>query len=46
MLNEAMHVLMEGIAKAEDIDTAMTLGYDMQDGSARDGGHHRVWTRS
>ncbi|MFN0157912.1 MAG: 3-hydroxyacyl-CoA dehydrogenase family protein [Bacteroidota bacterium] len=29
MLNEAMHVLMEGIAKAEDIDTAMRLGYSM-----------------
>jgi 3-hydroxybutyryl-CoA dehydrogenase len=26
-LNEAMHVLMEGIASAEDIDTAMKLGY-------------------
>jgi 3-hydroxybutyryl-CoA dehydrogenase len=32
LLNEAMHVLMEGIAKAEDIDTAMSLGYDMQAG--------------
>ncbi len=32
MLNEAMHVLMEGIAKAEDIDTAMRLGYAMQHG--------------
>ncbi len=32
MLNEAMHVLMEGIAKAEDIDTAMRLGYGMQFG--------------
>lgn len=32
MLNEAMHVLMEGIAKAEDIDTAMKLGYGMQTG--------------
>lgn len=32
MLNEAMHVLMEGIAKAEDIDTAMKLGYNMQAG--------------
>lgn len=27
LLNEAMHVLMEGIASAEDIDTAMKLGY-------------------
>ncbi len=32
MLNEAMHVLMEGIAKADDIDTAMKLGYGMQTG--------------
>jgi 3-hydroxybutyryl-CoA dehydrogenase len=32
MLNEAMHVLMEGIAKADDIDTAMRLGYAMQIG--------------
>jgi 3-hydroxybutyryl-CoA dehydrogenase len=32
MLNEAMHVLMEGIAKAEDIDTALRLGYNMQIG--------------
>jgi len=27
LLNEAMHVLMEGIATAEDIDTAIRLGY-------------------
>jgi len=26
-LNEAMHVLMEGIASADDIDTAMKLGF-------------------
>jgi len=32
MLNEAMHVLMEGIAKAEDIDIAMRLGYGMAAG--------------
>ena len=32
MLNEAMHVLMEGIAKAEDIDIAMKLGYGMKAG--------------
>ena len=32
MLNEAMHVLMEGIAHADDIDTAMSLGYGMQPG--------------
>jgi 3-hydroxybutyryl-CoA dehydrogenase len=29
MLNEAMHVLLEGIATAEDIDTAMKLGYGL-----------------
>jgi len=28
MLNEAMHVLMEGIATAEGIETAMRLGYN------------------
>ncbi|PWB75850.1 3-hydroxybutyryl-CoA dehydrogenase [candidate division GN15 bacterium] len=27
MLNEAMHVLMEGVASAEDIDDAMKLGF-------------------
>ncbi len=27
LLNEAMHVLMEGIASAEDIDTALKLGF-------------------
>ncbi len=27
LLNEAMHVLMEGVATAEDIDTAMKLGF-------------------
>jgi len=27
LLNEAMHVLMEGIATADDIDTAIRLGY-------------------
>jgi 3-hydroxybutyryl-CoA dehydrogenase len=32
MLNEAMHAHMEGIARAEDIDTAMRLGYGMQMG--------------
>jgi 3-hydroxybutyryl-CoA dehydrogenase len=32
MLNEAMHTLMEGIATAEDIDTAISLGYSMQNG--------------
>jgi 3-hydroxybutyryl-CoA dehydrogenase len=28
MINEAMHVLMEGVASAEDIDTAMRLGFN------------------
>jgi 3-hydroxybutyryl-CoA dehydrogenase len=32
MLNEGMHILMEGIASAEDIDTAMKLGYAMNAG--------------
>ena len=32
MLNEAMHVLMEGIATADHIDTAMKLGFNMQTG--------------
>ena len=27
LLNEAMHVLMEGVASAEDIDRAMKLGF-------------------
>ncbi|MBI5471410.1 MAG: 3-hydroxybutyryl-CoA dehydrogenase [Ignavibacteriae bacterium] len=31
-LNEAMHILMEGIASAEAIETAMKLGYGMQTG--------------
>lgn len=29
MLNEAMYILMEGVSSAEDIDTAMRLGYNM-----------------
>jgi 3-hydroxybutyryl-CoA dehydrogenase len=28
LLNEAMHILMEGIAEVKDIDTAMRLGYN------------------
>ena len=28
LLNEAMHILLEGIASAKDIDTAMRLGYN------------------
>ncbi|MBD3170641.1 MAG: 3-hydroxybutyryl-CoA dehydrogenase [candidate division Zixibacteria bacterium] len=32
MLNEAMHVLMEGIAEAEDIDTAIKLGFGLNIG--------------
>ena len=31
-LNEAMYVLLEGIASAEDIDVAMKLGYNLQIG--------------
>ncbi len=30
LLNEAMHILLEGIASAKDIDTAMKLGYDFK----------------
>ena len=32
MINEAAHVLMEGIARTQDIDTAMQLGYGMKVG--------------
>ncbi|MCO6472489.1 MAG: 3-hydroxyacyl-CoA dehydrogenase NAD-binding domain-containing protein [Melioribacteraceae bacterium] len=32
LLNEAMHILLEGVAKAKDIDTAMKLGYNFQTG--------------
>ncbi|NWG29011.1 MAG: NAD-binding protein [Ignavibacteriaceae bacterium] len=32
LLNEAMHILMEDIATAKDIDTAMKLGYNFQQG--------------
>ena len=32
LLNEAMHILMEEIATAKDIDTAMKLGYNFQMG--------------
>ena len=32
LLNEAMHILLEGIASAKDIDTAMKLGYNFQMG--------------
>lgn len=32
MLNEAMHALMEGVASADDIDTAMKLGFGMEAG--------------
>ncbi|MFH1196048.1 MAG: 3-hydroxyacyl-CoA dehydrogenase NAD-binding domain-containing protein [bacterium] len=32
LLNEAMHILLEGVASAEDIDTAMKLGYDFKFG--------------
>ena len=32
LLNEAMHILLEGVASAKDIDTAMKLGYNFQNG--------------
>jgi 3-hydroxybutyryl-CoA dehydrogenase len=32
LINEALYVLMEGIASAEDIDTAMKLGYNFNMG--------------
>ncbi|MBW7473398.1 3-hydroxybutyryl-CoA dehydrogenase [Paenibacillus oenotherae] len=32
LINEALHVLEEGVATAEDIDTAMRIGYSFQNG--------------
>jgi len=32
LLNEAMYILLEGVASAEDIDTAMRLGYNFKAG--------------
>lgn len=32
LLNEAMYILLEGVATAEDIDTAMKLGYEFKMG--------------
>ena len=32
LLNEAMYILMEGVATAKDIDTALKLGYNFQNG--------------
>jgi len=32
LLNEAMYILLEGVADAKDIDTAMKLGYNFQYG--------------
>lgn len=32
LLNEAMYILLEGVASAKDIDTAMKLGYDFKMG--------------
>lgn len=32
LINEAMYILLEGIATAKDIDTAMKLGYNFQHG--------------
>lgn len=32
LLNEAMYILLEGVATAKDIDTAMRLGYNLPNG--------------
>lgn len=32
MINEAIHVVMEGVASAADVDTAMKLGYNLEAG--------------
>ncbi|WP_152398272.1 3-hydroxyacyl-CoA dehydrogenase family protein [Paenibacillus cellulositrophicus] len=32
MINEALHILQEGVASAEDIDDAMRIGYSFQHG--------------
>lgn len=32
MINEALHLLQEGVASAEDIDDAMRIGYNFQHG--------------
>jgi 3-hydroxybutyryl-CoA dehydrogenase len=32
MINEAIHVVMEGVASAQDVDTAMKLGYNLEAG--------------
>ncbi len=32
LLNEAMYILLEGVASAKDIDTAMKLGYEFKKG--------------
>jgi 3-hydroxybutyryl-CoA dehydrogenase len=32
MINEAVHVVMEGVASAQDVDTAMKLGYNLEAG--------------
>ena len=32
MINEAMQVVLEGVASADDVDTAMKLGYNMEVG--------------
>ena len=37
LLNEAMYILLEGVATAKDIDTAMKLGYNFQYGPLRNG---------
>ncbi len=32
LINEAIYVVMEGVASAEDVDTAMRLGYNLEKG--------------
>jgi hypothetical protein len=32
MINEAMYVLLEGVANAQDIDKAIKLGYNLETG--------------
>ena len=41
-LNEAMHVVMEGVATAEAVDTSMKLGYGLPDRAAGPGRPHRA----
>jgi len=42
LINEAMYASWKGSPSAEDIDTAMKLGYNMQTGPLETRGSHRV----